>query len=92
MLPFSADIKTKDNFNWTPLHHACHAGIDNVVELLMSQGAKTNAKAMNGGTPLERAVESNRPDIVHRLVAAKANIRIANRNGRLSNGWLSSNC
>ena len=33
------DLKSGDNFFWTPLHHACHCGQLDVVKLLLDNGA-----------------------------------------------------
>ena len=37
----SADLKSRDNFFWTPLHHAYHCGQLDVVKLLLDNGADT---------------------------------------------------
>ena len=43
--PDRANVKAKDNFHWTPLHHACHSGQLDVVELLLKHGAQLEAKS-----------------------------------------------
>lgn len=64
-----ADLKATDNFLWTALHHACHCGQLDVVKLLVENGAEIDAQAINGGTPLMRAVESSREAIVSYLIS-----------------------
>lgn len=66
---FSADLKSKDNFFWTPLHHACHCGQLDVVQLLVDSGADIDAQAINGGTPLMRSIESSKLDVVCYLIS-----------------------
>ena len=79
---FRANVNAKDNFKWTPLHFACHAGIKDVVEILLQNGAQLEAVAMNGGTPIMRAIESCRPEIVQMLIERGAKVQIENRNGK----------
>lgn len=77
-----ANVNAKDNFKWTPLHFACHAGLKDIVELLLNNGALMESVALNGGTPLMRAIESNRADVVHMLIERGAKVQIENRNGK----------
>ena len=77
-----ANVNQKDNFYWTPLHHAAHSGIISVVDYLLAHGAKIEAAAINGTTPLTRAVESCCPDIVDYLIQKGAKVRVENRCGK----------
>ena len=79
--PRSADIAAVDNFHWTALHFACHAGLMDLIVLLIERGADIDAVTMNGATPFMRAVESSRPDCVQYLIDAGAKIQTENRKG-----------
>ena len=79
---YRADVHSKDNFKWTPLHHACHSGQLDIVQLLLSTGAEMDAPALNGGTPLIRAIESSSLDIVTYLIEKGAKLQIENKKGR----------
>ena len=65
----SADINARDNFKWTALHHACHSGQIDLVQLLLEHGAEMDAQTINGGTPLMRAIESSRESVVEFLIS-----------------------
>lgn len=66
---YRAEVNCRDNFKWTPLHHACHAGQLELVKLLLDRGAELDAQTINGGTPIMRAIESSREDVVEFLIA-----------------------
>ncbi|KAL0165409.1 hypothetical protein M9458_041162, partial [Cirrhinus mrigala] len=57
---------------WTPLHHACHAGQLDIIQLLLEAGASVDLPTLNGATPLMRAIESCRPSCVEYLIKAGA--------------------
>ena len=76
-------MNARDNFKWTPLHFACHAGILDVVELLLNNGADLEARTLNEATPLMRAIESARPEVVQYLVDRGAQVRTENKKGLL---------
>ena len=65
----SADINARDNFKWMALHHACHSGQIDLVQLLLEHGAEMDAQTINGGTPLMRAIESSRESVVEFLIS-----------------------
>ena len=69
LLHFRAQVNLKDNFNWTALHHACHAGQVDLVQLLVERGAEIDAQTINGGTPVMRAIESSRESVVDYLIS-----------------------
>lgn len=77
-----ANVNVTDNFMWTPLHHACHAGQHDIAELLVKSGAMLDAATINHGTPLMRGVESCRLDTVQYLINAGAKVQVANRRGK----------
>lgn len=76
-----ADVNVCDQFRWTPLHHACHAGQLDIMELLVERGAKVDTPALNGATPLMRAIESCRPCCVDYLIKAGAKVAAENKKG-----------
>lgn len=78
----SANINARDNFKWTPLHHACHSGQLNVVEFLIENGAEIDAATMNGGTPLTRAIESSREHVVEYLIGKGVRVQTENKKGK----------
>ncbi len=78
---FSANIHAQDNFKWTPLHFACHAGLKDIVILLLENGASLDMTTMNGATPFMRAVESSKVDVVQYLVQIGAKLQIENKKG-----------
>ena len=80
-LYFSANVNARDNFKWTPLHHACHAGQLDIVQTLIEVGAEIDAPAMSGGTPLTRAIESSRETVVDYLIQKGAKMQTENKKG-----------
>lgn len=76
-----AMVNARDNFKWTPLHHACHSGQLDVVQYLVEHGGEIDASTMNGGTPLTRAIESSRDSVVKYLIEHGARIQTENRKG-----------
>lgn len=80
---YRANVNATDNFLWTPLHFACHAGQQDIVELLVKSGATIDAMSINNSTPLCRAIESCRLDTVKYLLDIGAKFQIENRKGML---------
>lgn len=80
-VPDRADVTVCDQFLWTPLHHAAHAGQVELIELLVKAGAPVDARALSGGTPLMRAIESSRPSCVDALIKAGASVNAENKKG-----------
>ncbi|XP_027479841.1 ankyrin repeat and EF-hand domain-containing protein 1 isoform X2 [Zalophus californianus] len=76
-----ANVNATDNFLWTPLHFACHAGQQDIVELLVKAGAVIDAVSINNSTPLTRAIESCRLDTVKYLLDIGAKFQLENRKG-----------
>ncbi|XP_063684849.1 ankyrin repeat and EF-hand domain-containing protein 1-like [Bolinopsis microptera] len=74
------DVNMKDNFQWTALHHACHANQPDIAQLLVEHNADFDSQALNGGTPLMRAVESGSTEIVKILLARGAKINLRTKN------------
>ena len=78
---YRANVNATDNFLWTPLHFACHAGQQDIVELLVKSGAVVDALSINNSTPLSRAIESCRLDTVKYLLDIGAKFQLENRKG-----------
>jgi len=55
-----------------PLHFACRAGSDEIVEFLIAQGAPVDARDFRGNTPLHRAAAWGHVSVVKLLLAAGA--------------------
>lgn len=66
----------------TPLHVAVFQHHNGVVELLLSNGAKINAKDNDGQTPLHMAAANGHKDVVELLLANRATVNVANKNGK----------
>ena len=79
-----ADVHKTDNFKWTSLHFACHAGFKDIVEILLEHGASLEALTLNGATPLMRAIESSRVDLVQDLIDRGAKVQVENNKGSYS--------
>ncbi len=61
------DVDERDeSYGGTPLHFAAYSG-NEVVELLIANGADVNAKNQADATPLDKAIEKNRDDTVSLL-------------------------
>lgn len=80
-LPDRADVNVCDQFFWTPLHHAAHAGQVELLELLVEAGATVDAQALSGATPLMRAIQSSHPSCVDFLIKAGASVNAENKKG-----------
>jgi ankyrin repeat protein len=78
---YRANANATDNLLWTPLHFACHAGQQDIVELLVKSGAVIDALSINNSTPLSRAIESCRLDTVKYLLDNGAKFQLENRKG-----------
>jgi cytohesin len=62
----------KNIFRWTPLHTAALVGQKEIVQLLLSQGARENSD-YRGETPMHAAATKGHKDIVELLLAAGIN-------------------
>ena len=66
----------------TLLHYASGNGSDDVVELLIKEGADVNAMDSAGNTPLHHAAMSERKNTVSLLVQGGANVSAVNKDGK----------
>jgi ankyrin repeat protein len=76
-----ADINKRDNFKWTPLHHAAHSGVLDVVQACVKAGASVNAESITRTTPLMRAVESSSFPVCEYLISKGARVTHENVSG-----------
>ncbi|WP_299111033.1 alpha/beta fold hydrolase [uncultured Winogradskyella sp.] len=65
-----------------PLNWASFYGHSKIVKLLLDNRAAIDAQNKSGFTAIHHAVENNQKDIVIQLIRAKADISIANKNGK----------
>ena len=70
-----AEINTRDNKGFSPLHKTAYAGKIEATHYLISKGADINIKTDDGQTPLMRAAKSGQYDIVKFLLESGAEIR-----------------
>ena len=64
-----AKVNTRDFAEWTPLHEACNHGYEEIVKLLINNGAYIDATAgEDKDTPLHDAVTNNHIDVVRFLL------------------------
>lgn len=61
----------------TPLHIASLAGQEEVVKILIRNGANANVQSQNGFTPLYMAAQENHDGVVKFLLANGANQSLA---------------
>ena len=66
----------------TPLHIAARTGKHNVIDTLISQGARVNRPNSGGSTPLHAAAEHGRTSVVERLLAREADVNRRDFRGR----------
>ena len=66
---------------WKPLHLAARNGHTKIVELLVSHGARVNAKKADGWTPLHVAVFFGHIEVVKYLLSKGANIDATTHDG-----------
>ena len=62
-LDAGADVNTKNEASFTPLHEGAYNGHKGIVELLITSGADVNAMKIDGMTPLDMAIISNHNEI-----------------------------
>ena len=55
LLELGADVNAAGEYKWTPLHGAAYTGSNAIVEFLVKNGAKLDAKDVWGQTPLSIA-------------------------------------
>ncbi|OGM44005.1 ankyrin repeat protein [Aspergillus bombycis] len=68
LLRHGADIDSRSDGGWTPLHNACDKGAKEIVRILLRTGAKINSQLLNGVTPLHLAAQAGHTDVVQCLL------------------------
>lgn len=66
---------------WTPLHYAASGPEPRMVALLLDRGARIDAAAPNGNTPLMMAARYGAQEVAELLLARGASAAPRNRNG-----------
>jgi len=74
-------VNAKDENDETPLHLAVRRGYNEVIGLLLAQGADVNAKNEAGVTPLHTAVQEGYKEVVRLLVAKGADVNAKTNKG-----------
>ena len=69
---------------WTALHWAAYMGHDNIVELLLKNGASPNVQNNQGDTPLHKAAYTNRCSTVSLLLNHHTDVSLKNSLGHLA--------
>lgn len=69
-----ADVDFMDDFEMTPLHHACFRGFEDTVEMLLHMGSDVNAHSELYGSPLCLAAIKGRQNVMDILIKARASI------------------
>lgn len=83
MLACGANVNLKTDEGWYPLHTAAYDGSAELIDLLVKQGAKINAKGdFQGWTPLHMAVEGRNAEGVKTLLALGADRSIKDASGK----------
>jgi ankyrin repeat protein len=76
------NIKSKDEYGWTPLDWACERDNLEIAKLLIDRGADVDAKDMYERTPLHFASNWNRIEIAKLLIEAGADVKVKDNGGR----------
>jgi ankyrin repeat protein len=72
---------SKDDDGWTPLHVAALNGYGDMVQFLLANNAKVNAKNSAGDTPLILAAEEGHEAVVELLLRNNANVNVNGDDG-----------
>mmetsp|Transcript_46054 Transcript_46054/g.111541 ORF Transcript_46054/g.111541 Transcript_46054/m.111541 type:complete len:306 (-) Transcript_46054:129-1046(-) len=75
-----ANVNVRDDFNMTPLHHACEKGYFTMVRYFLDHGAEIEAVDDDGMRPLHVACKLNRLKVVRLLLDRGADIEAAQEN------------
>jgi hypothetical protein len=75
---------------WSPLHYAATGGSAAIVKLLLSKGAKLEARSPNGSTPLMLAARYGNEEAVDALLAAGGDRTLKNDLGMDASAFAAS--
>ncbi len=60
LLDSNVNVNVRNQYKWTPLHRAIYIGSDPlIIDLLLQYGADIKAKAVDGSTPIDFALQDN---------------------------------
>ena len=74
----NVNLANPRRLNYSPLHTANLYGHEDIAELLIVNGANTEAKQTGGATPLHLAAYKNNPTMIAVLLKHKANVNATN--------------
>ncbi|XP_055346550.1 integrin-linked protein kinase homolog pat-4-like [Paramacrobiotus metropolitanus] len=75
------DMNVGDDHGFSLLHWAAKEGHANVVDMLLSRGARVNQTNMGDDTPLHLAASHGHREIVQKLLRNKADVNFVNEHG-----------
>ncbi|GAU99464.1 hypothetical protein RvY_10464 [Ramazzottius varieornatus] len=75
------DMNIGDDHGFSLLHWACKEGQMNIVDMLLSRGARVNQTNMGDDTPLHLAASHGHREIVLKLLRNKADVNFVNEHG-----------
>jgi ankyrin repeat protein len=78
-----ANVDSRDNNNWTPLHYAAEKGYAELVNILLHNRASINAESNGKATPLHFAARNGHVKVVEALLSSRAMINVTTQN----NNW-----
>ncbi len=84
ILDVGCPIDARDEFSWTPLHHAARWGHFEIVKFLVSNGADINARTINDRTPLHWAARYGYIEIVKFLISNGGDVMVVDEDGKTS--------
>ena len=69
-----ADVRVKDDFEWTALHYTAAVGDHDIAFLLLASGADIDGRGSGGWTPLHSAARKGNDKVVATLIENGANV------------------
>lgn len=81
LIKAGADINSKGESNWRPIHFSAQNGTENAAKTLIANNADLNLTNLDGETPLCVAVEFNQLNVAKILIQAGAELEIEDDDG-----------
>jgi tetratricopeptide (TPR) repeat protein len=78
-----ANVDSRDNNNWTPLHYAAEKGYAELVNILLHNRASINTENNRKATPLHFAARNGHLKVVEALLSSRARVNATTQN----NNW-----